>query len=337
VLLGHLPGFELSHDFFPQQGDLFWTPADWAWAGGLLDSLLPTWHYGYPILAFKFARKFDPERALWLMAEFNVRNAFLPPAALKMMKQVLPSQQSRTIRLRTVMSGGEALGPEVFQWALAKLGVSINEIFGQTEANYVVGNCREIMPIKPASMGRPYPGHSVRLLNERGSPVGKGELGEIAVRSDSPVVFLRYWNNGVATGNKFRDGWLLTGDLAVEDDDGYLFFNGRVDDIIGSSGYRIGPTEIEECLLRHPSVALAAVIGVPDEARGMVVKAFIQLANGYSPSDGLATEIQAYVKNQFAAYAYPRLIEFIDEIPTTTTGKIRRDELRRREGCSSGS
>src|SRR5208337_3389479 len=241
TLLGHLPGFELSHSFFPQPADLFWSPADWAWAGGLLDSLLPTWHYGYPILAFIFSKGFDPERAFWLIQKYQVRNTFLPPTALKMMRQVPEPTRSYKINLRTIMSAGEPLGSEMLEWAANSLGITINEMFGQTEANYIVGNCHVLMPVKPGSMGVPYPGHEVAVVDSEGSVLPKGARGEIGVRRDTPAMFLEYWKKPDATLAKFSRDWLLTGDIAVSDEEGYLFFKGRSDDIISSAGYRIGP------------------------------------------------------------------------------------------------
>ncbi|MGO9270513.1 MAG: AMP-binding protein [Terriglobia bacterium] len=331
ALLGHLPGFELSHSFFPQPGDLFWSPADWAWAGGLLDSLLPAWHYGYPILAFIFAKGFDPERAFWLIDRYQVRNTFLPPTALKMMRQVKGPTKSYKTTLRTIMSAGESLGREMLEWGSNSLGITINEMFGQTEANYIVGNCHDMLPVKPGSMGVPYPGHDVAVVDREGRVLPKGKRGEIGVRRGTPVMFLEYWKKPDATLAKFSRDWLLTGDIAVSDDEGYLFFQGRSDDIISSAGYRIGPMEIEECLIKHPAVALAAVIGVPDQLRGNIIKAFVQLVPGYTASDALMNEIQAHVKQRLAAYEYPRLMEFVETIPTTTTGKLQRAELRRRE------
>jgi acetyl-CoA synthetase len=331
ALLGQLPGFELSHCFFPQRGDMFWSPADWAWAGGLLDSLLPTWNYGSPILGFKFSKKFDPDRVFRLIEKYHIRNTFLPPTALRMMRQVAKRGKCDKLKLRTVMSAGESLGAETMEWASEHLGTSVNEMFGQTEANYVIGNCHALMPIKPGSMGKAYPGSSVAVLDQHGQVLPWGETGEIAVRRDTPGMFLEYWNNPEATHAKFRNEWMLTGDLASSDTDGYLFFKGRSDDIINSAGYRVGPTEIEECLLKHPAVSLAAVIGIPHQIRGNVIKAFVQLSSGYTGSEALKNEIQAHVKQRLAAYEYPRLIDFVEEIPTTTTGKIKRDELRRRE------
>jgi acetyl-CoA synthetase len=337
ILLGHLTGFELSHRFFPQSGDMFWTPADWAWAGGLLDSLLPSWHYGFPILGLNFAKKFDPDYVFYLIEKYKIRNTFLPPTALRMMRRGTGGNQNRKLSLRSVMSAGESLGAETHAWASEYLGTTVNEMFGQTEANYVIGNCHPLMAVKPGSMGRAYPGHKVALLDPDGQILPAGEAGEISVQKNTPVMFLRYWNKPEATTAKFCNDWMRTGDLATSDEDGYLFFKGRSDDIISSAGYRVGPTEIEECLLGHPAVSLAAVIGVPDEMRGNIVKAFIQLAKGYSESDALKNELQNHVKQRLAAYEYPRLIDFVQEIPTTTTGKIKRDELRQREKQSRGS
>lgn len=328
VLLGHLPGFDLSHDFFPQDGDHFWTPADWAWIGGLMDALLPSWHHGVPVLTAS-RRNFEPEWALKIMAEERVRNVFLPPTALKILRR--SDLGAKGARLRSIMSGGEMLGEEMLAWARATFGVIVNEIYGQTEVNYIVGNCSTVWGVRPGSMGLPYPGHDVAVLDDAGEAARRGEPGEIAVRAPDPVMFLKYWERPEATREKFRDGWVLTGDLAVADEDGYLWFQGRRDDVINSAGYRIGPAEVEECLIRHDAVAMAAVIGVPDEIRGEAVKAFIMLREGCAPSRDLEDEIRRHVKDRVAAYQYPRAIEFVDDLPMTTTGKIQRAELRKLE------
>lgn len=328
VLLGHLPGFELSHDFFPQPGDTAWTPADWAWIGGLLDLLMPSWYHGMPVVAHR-ARKFDPEQALTFMGQYHVRNIFMPPTGLKLLRQVRDIPGRFDVNLRTVMSGGEALGAEVLNWARQVLDVTINEIYGQTEVNYVIGNCAEILPIRPGSMGKPYPGHVVDVIDDDGNLLPAGQVGEIAFRQNSdPVFFLGYWNNPEATEQKFKGEWACSGDTGCKDDDGYFWFKGRKDDVIISAGYRIGPTEVEESLSKHPAVALAAVVGSPDDIRGSIVKAFVKLASGYAPSDELTQELQQFVKTTLAAHEYPREIEFIDQLPMTTTGKIRRRDLR---------
>ncbi len=330
VLLGHLPGVEFPHNFFPQKGDLFWTPADWAWIGGLIDVLLPSWHHGIPVLAYR-ARKFDPEFAFDLMARHQVRNAFIPPTALKLMRQVPRPKERYDFSLRSVGSGGETLGEELLDWGQASLGVAINEFYGQTEANLVVGNCADIMAIRPGSMGRQIPGHTVEIIDTTGQPLPPGTIGSIAVKRPDPVMFLAYWQNSAATEKKHIGDWALTGDLGKKDADGYIWFVGRDDDLITSAGYRIGPGEIEDCLLKHPAVSMAAVIGVPDEVRTQVVKAFIVLNAGIEGDSQLEQMIQSFVRTRLAAHEYPRLIEFTAELPLTATGKIIRNDLRELE------
>lgn len=331
-LLGHLPAVELSHDFFPREGDLFWTPADWAWIGGLINALFSSLHHGVPVVGYASRGRFDPEGTFALMEKYGVRNAFIPPTALRMMAQVPDVSTRYKLKLRSIMSGGESLGSQTLAWARDTLGVHINEIYGQTEINLVIGNCASLWEVRPGSMGRTYPGHDVAIVDERGEPLPAGQTGELAVRAeDDPVFFLRYWNNPQATREKYTGDWALTGDLALQDEDGYFWFKGRTDDVIISAGHRIGPTEVENVLMRHPSVAMAAVVAAPDELRGHVVKAFVTLAAGAAPSDTLAREIQTFVKETLAMHEYPRKIEFIDELPLTPTGKVRRNVLRDRE------
>jgi acetyl-CoA synthetase len=330
VLLGHLPSFEFYHEYFPKPDDRSWSPADWAWAGGLLDVLLPSWHYGVTVVAHR-ARRFESERAFALMGRYRVRNTFLVPTMLKMMRQVEEPRRRYDLRVRSILTGGEPVGEEVIRWAREALGVTPNEGYGQTEVNLVLGNCSALMPVKPGSMGRPAPGHVVEVMNEQGSPVAPGEIGEVAVRRPDPVMFLGYWNNEDATREKFIGDWALTGDLARKDEDGYFWFVGRKDDVISSGAYRIGPGEIEDCLARHPAVALAAAIGSPDPVRGEVVKAFVQLREGVRGTPELARELSEHVRTRLSAHEYPREIEFIDALPTTTTGKVKRGDLRRLE------
>ena len=313
VLAGHLPGFELSHDFYPQSDDRIWTPADWAWIGGLYDVLMPGLYHGTPVVAFR-ATRFDPEEAFELIARTDVRNVFMPATALRMMRRA----DGPAVSLRTLGSGGETVGEETAAWCGERFGVRLNEFYGQTEANLLIGNCAA-WPERPGWMGRAYPGHELRLAD-----------GEITVRVEGdPVVFLGYWRNEAATAAKVRDGWLHTGDLAEVDDEGTYRSIGRVDDLISSGGYRIGPGEIEECLIRHPAVSIAAAIGTPDDVRGEVVKAFVVTVPGARGSPELATELQRHVRTRLAPYEVPREIEFVDELPLTVTGKIRRGELRR--------
>ena len=329
VLIGHMPGIELPHDFFPQPGDRFWTPADWAWAGGLLDCLLPSLYCGVPVVARRFDR-FDPEEAYAVMARHGVRNAFIPPTALRMLRAVPNPRGRHDLRLRSVGSGGEALGAETFEWGKSALGVSINEFYGQTECNLVVGSCAAIGLARAGSMGKPIPGHTVAVVDHEGRPCKPGELGQIAVQRPDPVMFLEYWGQPEATREKFIGDWMTTGDQGAVDDDGYFSFVGRDDDVITSAGYRIGPGEIEDCLIKHPAVALAAVIGKPDPVRTEIVKAFIVLKRDHAPSDALAGEIQGFVRTRLSAHEYPREIAFIDEMPMTTTGKVIRRLLRAR-------
>ena len=330
VLLGHLPGISLPHSFFPQPGDLMWTPADWAWIGGLMDALLPAWHFGVPVLAHRMA-KFDPERAFALIARHGVRNAFMPPTALKLMRQVANPRARHDLAMRSIGSGGESLGAELLDWGRETFDLTINEFYGQTEVNLVLGNCAEIMAVRPGAMGRPIPGHEVAVVDETGAPVATGETGQVAIKRPDPVMFLEYWRDAAATAAKFVGDWCLTGDLARVDGDGYYWFVGRDDDIITSSGYRIGPAEIEDCLMKHPAVAMAAAIGVPDAVRTEIVKAFVVVAPGATADDDLARDIQAHVKSQLAAHEYPREVEFVSEMPLTSTGKIMRRVLRQRE------
>jgi acetyl-CoA synthetase len=327
TLLGHLPGVELSHDFFPQPGDLIWTPADWSWIGGLIDVLFPAWHHGVPVVASR-ARKFDPDAAMALMAEHNVRNVFLPPTALKLMRQARVWHPG--VLLRTIASGGESLGEELLGWGKEAFGLTINEFYGQTECNMVLSNNARLFPVRPGSMGRAVPGHDVRIIDDAGAELPRGEVGMVGIRRPDPVMFLGYWQDEQATRQKFAADFLLTGDLAFQDQDGYFMFVGRADDLITSGGYRIGPGEIENCLIKHPAIAVAAVVGVPDPIRSEAIKAWIVLKDGYAPSDALALEIQDFVRVRLAAHEYPRHIVFTDALPLTVTGKIIRRELRSR-------
>ena len=326
VLLGHLPGVQLPQEFFPQQGDLFWTPADWAWAGGLLDVLLPSLYFGVPVLASR-AKKFDPEAAFSLMARHQVRNAFLPPTALKLMRQV-ENPRRLGYAMRSIGTGGETLGADMLAWGRAAFGFDLNEFYGQTEANLIVSNCASLFPVVPGSMGRAVPGHRVGVISPEGEELPAGEQGLIAVARPDPVMMLEYWRQPEATAAKFIGDWFVTGDTGARDGQGYFWFQGRDDDIISSGSYRIGPGDIEDCLIRHPAVLMVAVVGSPDPVRTEVVKAFILPKPGIAASDALAAEIQAFVRERLAAYQYPREIEFVTELPMTATGKIMRKTLR---------
>ncbi len=327
VLLGHLPGIQFPHNFFPKEDDLFWTPADWAWMGGFMDVLLPSWHYGIPVVAHR-AKKFDPEEAFHLLAKYGIRNAFMPPTALKMMRQVQDPRSRHDYSMRTIGSGGESLGEELLAWGKEIMGLTINEFYGQTEVNLVVGSCSEVMEIRPGSMGKAIPGHKVDVVDGSGEPLPPGTVGEIAIKRPDPVMCIEYWKNPEATQETYVNDWWLTGDLAKKDEDGYFWFVGRKDDLITSSGYRIGPAEIEDCLMKHPAVGMVAVIGSPDKVRTEVVKAFIIPKAGIKPGPEVEDEIKRFVKVRLAAHEYPREIEFVTELPMTNTGKIIRRELK---------
>jgi acetyl-CoA synthetase len=329
---------------------VFWSPADWAWTGGLMDALLPSLYFGRQIVAH--AGRFDPERAFELMQRHGVTHSFLFPTALKAMMKAVPEPRQRyRLRLRALMSAGESVGDAVFAWCRDALGVPVNEMFGQTEVNYIVGNCGHSLdaagrpqagwPARPGSMGRPYPGHRVAVIDDDGSECPRGTPGDVAVhRRDvhgdpDPVFFLGYWRNDAATRAKFTgdpdDSWCRTGDIAVMDDDGYLWYQGRSDDMFKAAGYRIGPGEVENCLVKHPAVANAAVVPKPDAQRGAVVKAYVVLAPGHVGDAALVEALQQHVRGRLAPYEYPKEIEFIAALPMTTTGKVQRRVLRLRE------
>lgn len=325
VLLGHLPGVRFSHEFLPQPDDRMWTPADWAWAGGLLNALLPSLHYGVPVVARPF-EKFDPDAAWALMSDLKVRNAFIPPTALRMLATSRPGRRPPT--LRTVTSAGEALGVETVAWGREALNVTINDVYGQTECNYVLASCAAIGVHKPGAIGRAVPGHEVAVIRPDGMPCGPDEPGEIAIAAPDPAMFLGYWGKPEAMAAKFTGKWMRTGDQARSDRDGYVSFLGRDDDIITSSGYRIGPAEIEDCLLGHPAVTAAAAVGKPDAMRTEIVKAFIVLRSDVKASAELQADIQGHVRRRLSAHEYPREIAFVERLPLTSSGKILRRLLR---------
>ncbi len=321
VLLGHLPGVETHHNFMPQKGDKLWTPADWAWMGGLTNVMMPALNYGVPLVAHRMG-KFDPDDAFALIERLSIRNTFLPPTALKLMRQ----STAQPVALRSVGSGGEALGAELLDWGRARLGTTINEFYGQTECNLVLGNSHEVFTPRAGSTGKATIGVEVAILDENGQPLPIGETGEIAVKRGLPQMFLEYWNQPEKTAEKFVGDWMLTGDVGLEDEDGYFHFSARSDDVITSSGYRIGPSEIEDCLVGHEAVAMAAVIGMPDKVRTEVVKAFVVLSG---PGDeALKQELILRVRERISPHVAPREIEFIEALPMTATGKIMRRELK---------
>ncbi len=365
-LIGNLTGFVASQNWFgfdpnqhhapdgPSQAVL-WSPADWAWTGGLMDALLPTLYFGREIIAY--SGRFSPESAFEILQTHQVSHTFLFPTALKAMMKAYPQPRTQfKLNLQACMSAGEAVGDAVFAYCRNALGVTVNEMFGQTEINYIVGNCAMVAgwPAKPGSMGRAYPGHRVAVLDEAGQACATGQVGDVAVhRYDihghpDPVFFVGYWNNPAATAKKYTGDWCRTGDLATQDADGYLWYQGRSDDVFKAAGYRIGPSEVENCLIKHPAVANAAVVPKPDAERGAVVKAYIVLTPDLIAAcsafawakdlkglktyqDKLASSIALHVKGQLAPYEYPKDIEFVEALPMTTTGKVQRRVLRLQE------
>jgi acetyl-CoA synthetase len=383
ALIGNLSGFVCSQNWFGFDGvnnvssdAVFWSPADWAWTGGLMDALLPTLYFGREIVAFN--GRFTPDAAFDILQKHQVTHTFLFPTALKAMMKAHPQPRKHfKLHLQAIMSAGEAVGDAVFAYCRDELGVVVNEMFGQTEINYVVGNCAMAAapgspksgrtpsggsapraagsvgvtgwPAKPNSMGRAYPGHRVAVIDDAGNEVARGEVGDVAVnRYDihgalDPVFFLGYWKNEQATQAKYTGDWCRTGDLATMDADGYLWYQGRADDVFKAAGYRIGPSEIENCLVKHPAVANAAVVPKPDKERGAVVKAYVVIAPEFiaacainTPAralleQNLVKQLQEHVRGRLAPYEYPKEIEFIDALPMTTTGKVQRRVLRLQE------
>ncbi|MBL8673499.1 MAG: AMP-binding protein, partial [Rhodospirillales bacterium] len=328
MMLGVIPAMNQWGDFWPRGNEVMWTPAEWAWIAGLYDSLFPAWFYGNPVLAHRFA-KFDPERAFAMLEKHGVGASFIPPTALKMMRQVERPRQRWGYDVRSVYTGGEAMGEELLAWGRETFGLTLSEGYGQTEMNLMIVNSPNWFPVKPGSCGRAAVGRRVAVVDGQGRPLPAGEEGQIAGWRHDPVVMLEYWKNPEGTAKKYAGDWLLTGDVGRMDDEGYVFFKSRDDDVITSGGYRIGPGEIEECLMRHPAVAMVGVVGVPDPVRTEIVKAFVQLRPEAVPSEALKREIAEYVKTRLAAHEYPREVEFLDALPLTTTGKILRRELKR--------
>ena len=329
VLLGHVPGFQMHHEFLPQPGDRIWTPSDWAWAGGLLNVLLPALLLGVPVVSSP-GQKFDPDMAYRIMQDMDVRNAFIPPTALRLMKSVANPREKYRLNLRTIGSAGESLGRETWEWVRDTLGITINEFYGQTECNIVLGSIGKLGVSRPGPIGKPVPGHVVAIIDADGNEMPRGTVGQVAVKRPDPVMFLGYWKNEKATAEKFVGDWMTTGDLGRMDEEGYVTFFGRDDDVITSSGYRIGPSEIEDCLAGHPAVQLAAAVGKPDPVRTEIVKAYVVLRPGQTPSQALASEIREWVKSRLSMHEYPREVEFVDSLPLTTSGKVIRHLLRKR-------
>lgn len=337
VLLGDLPLFLTSFcNLEVTDDDVFWTPSEWAWVATLFDVVFPGLFYGRPVVAHTADETFDPETAMDLLERHDVTNFFAPPTALRMMEQLDDPGRWNVSSVRCVPSGGESLGETIVEWAEETFdGAAVHEAYGQTEANLLVGDCTKLVESKAGKIGPRGPGHEVAIVDPETAErtVGTGEVGEIAVRYEgNPVCFKEYWNKPEATAEKVANGWLLTEDLGRMDEDGFLEFVSRKDTVIISAGYRIGPVEIEEALSAHEAVADAGVIGIPDDERGAVPKAFVVLASGFDPSLDLVDALKEDVRGRLAEYEYPREIEFVEALPKTSSGKIRRTSLEEHEG-----
>ena len=330
MMLGHMPSLEFIYDFFPQDKDALWSPADWAWMAGLMDVIMPGWFHGCKVVATAM-KGFDAEDAYRILAQHEITLALLTPTMLKLMRQVPDPLSRHNLKLRAVLSGGEAVGAGLLEWAQSELNIGINEGFGQTECNVILGNNGNVFTIKPGSLGKPTPGSDVRIIDDNGNEVAPGVEGHIACKRPDPVMLLEYLNKPEATREKFIGDWLITGDVGHMDEDGYFWFHGRGDDVITSSGYRIGPSEIEDALLKHEAVQMAAAIGIPDAVRTEIIKAYIILAPGFTANDALNDELRDSVRSRLAKHEVPKLIEFVESLPMTTTGKIMRRELREME------
>ncbi len=334
LVLGYLASVSMFYELqMRERGQVLWTPSDWSWIAGIVNVQMTGWFFGHTVVAGQ--GKFSPEWVFGFLAEHGVTHTFLTPTALKRMAQVSkPRARWPALRIRAIGTGGEPCPSAVLDWSERELGIPINEFYGLTEVNHLVGNCHRLYPAKPGSMGRAYPGHHLTILTDDGRPVPTGEVGQIAARKDDPTLFLEYWNQPERTAAMFLGDWVLTGDYAKIDADGYFWYEGRRDDLIKSAGYRIGPAEVEDSLVAHPAVEEAAVVGVPDDERGQAVKAFVRLAAGVEPSEELAEALRQHVKHNLAVYKYPRLIEFVDKFPLTSTGKISRKDLRARSASA---
>jgi acetyl-CoA synthetase len=331
ILEAYVPSLSLVYNLDRDDPDaVFWSPADWAWVGGLLDLLLIAWRFGRTVVTS--GHRFDAQWAFEFMARRGVTHSFMTPTALKRLAQVAaPKKHWPNLKLRVVCTGGEALPGAVLDWAEKELGIVCNEFYGLTEVNHLIGSCKALYPSLPGSMGIAYPGHATTIVDVNGEPLADGEEGEIVTTSDDATQFLGYWKDTERTTDLHLGDWLRTGDMAVRDAEGYFWYRGRTDDLIKSSGFRIGPAEVEDSLLRHTAVAEAAVIASPDSARGAIVKAFIRLAEGHLASDNLTADLQAHVKQNLAAYKYPREIEYVKSFELTSSGKISRRKLREME------
>jgi acetyl-CoA synthetase len=336
AVLAHIPWYQFVFEMAPKEDDVFSQLADWGWIAGILDVVVPSLYFGKPMVAYNRGGRLDPKRVMEVLENTKATCFFAPPTALNIiMKSVNPKEYD--LKLRAVASGGSVVTFDLIKWSRESLGAPLNVGYGQTEANVLTGTNSKIMPIKILEekgggnlLGKPIPGHIIEIVDENLNVLPPNQVGEIAVKLPDPIVMIEYYKNPEATAKKIRGGFLLTGDLGWKDEYGYIWFKSRSDFLIKSSGYRIGPEEIEFVINQHPAVLESAVIGKEDPVRGEIIKAFIVLKPGYEPNEKLKQEIIDLVKLRLAAYAYPKEIEFVNEIPKTESGKIKRAELKRK-------
>jgi len=331
----HAHRYLLAHEEFiycheVQDSESFHGMGEWAWAAGIAPLLGP-WRLGAVQYVLQREGGFDPHQQLEFLSRNEVTNVFTTPTAMRAMMAIEDAGTRYPQKFRRVCSAGEPLNPEAIRWFREQYGLTVLDFYGLTESYPLCGNF-PFMDVREGSMGRTMPGWDVQILDEDEQPVAQGERGEICLRARSnPHWPLGYWNNEEAARETFGGEWFHTKDAATMDEDGYVWYAGRADDVIISAGYRIGPFEVESACLEHPAVREAAAVASPDEVKGHIVKAFVVLADGFEPSDELVREIQTHVRGRLSAYAYPRKIEFVPDLPKTLTGKIRRIELRERE------
>ena len=330
IIHAYLPTLTLVYNLelnYPNA--VFWSPADWAWVGGLLDLALPAWQHGQTVVSTN--QRFSAKWAFEFMQRHGVTHSFMTPTALKRLAEIPNPRKTWNLSMRVICTGGESLPGNVVRWAQKDFGIVCNEFYGLTEFNHMVGCCKALYPTIPGSMGRAFPGRRVAIIDDNGTEQSDGVTGEIASwKPDDPSLFLGYWGNPGVPEKMRLGNWLKSGDLGVRDENGYFWYHGRNDDLIKSAGYRIGPNEVEDALVSHADVAEAAVVGKPNRERGSIVMAYVRLMKGVAKDDNTRVNLQQFVKDNLAAYKYPREIEFVDSFPLTSSGKIRRNVLRKR-------
>jgi acetyl-CoA synthetase len=339
IVHGHR--YLLAHEEFiycheVEDGERFHGMGEWAWAAGIAPLLGP-WRLGAVQCVYQREGGFDPHKQLDFLSRHEVTNVFTTPTAMRAMMAVDGAGEKYPQKFRRVCSAGEPLNPEAIRWFREEYGITVLDYYGLTESYPLCANY-PFMEVREGSMGKPMPGWEVAILDEDEQPVAQGDKGEICLRARSnPHYPLGYWRNDEAAKETFGGDWFHSKDAASEDEDGYYWYEGRADDVIIAAGYRIGPFEVESACIEHEAVREAAAVASPDEVKGNVVKAFIVLAEGHEPSEELADDIKRFVRERLSAYAYPRRIEFVDDLPKTLTGKIRRIELREREREQAGA